>query len=231
MNQIRAIFFDLDHTLWDYEQNSEETLTELFHEHELKALLRCSSQDFLECFQRVNARLWDQYNHHQINRDTIRERRFSEIFKTFDVEHETLALELSDLYINRCPTKSNLLPFAREALDYLSANYPLHILSNGFDDVQAVKLASSNIRGYFGEVITSETTGHRKPSAEIFRYACARIGMPENDCLMVGDNYHADILGAMGADLSAMYYNPLGIRQTQQPHFDIKCLSEIPKHL
>ncbi len=231
MNQIRAIFFDLDHTLWDYDQSSNETLTELFQEHSLRSLLQCTAADFIECFQEVNARLWDQYNHHIINRDAIRARRFSEIFHAFNVENEPLALLLSDQYIQECPTKPNLLPYAREALDYLAKAYPLHILSNGFDDVQSVKLTSSNIRGYFGEVITSETTGHRKPSAEIFRYACERIDMPEADCLMIGDNFKADILGAMSVNMSAMYYNPLGVRQKEQPHFEIKCLSEIRKHL
>ena len=227
MSHIRAIFFDLDHTLWDYEVNSRDTLSERFREHYLSSLLGCTTDDFLKTFERVNHKLWDQYNHHLIDRDTIRKRRFSTIFSEYGVTNDPLSLEISDQYISRCPTKTHLLPHALETLDYLHKTYPLHILSNGFDDVQAIKLESAGIRSYFGEVITSETSGHRKPSREIFHFACERIGMQQGNCLMIGDNFHADILGAMDAELRAMYFNPLGVRQTRRPHWEIRCLSEI----
>ncbi len=230
-DRIRAIFFDLDHTLWDYEVNSRETLSELFSDHQLSSLLGCSADDFLRTFERVNGQLWDQYNHKQIERDEIRTRRFEHIFRHYDYENPGLSLTISDNYISQCPEKPNLLPFARETLDYLKDHYALHILSNGFDDVQAVKLEKSGIRNYFGEVITSETTGHRKPAKEIFDYSCDCIGLASDECLMIGDNYKADILGAMDANLTAMFYNPMRIKVERKPHFEIECLSEIPNHL
>jgi YjjG family noncanonical pyrimidine nucleotidase len=229
--RIKAIFFDLDHTLWDYEVNSRETLTELFYDHRLSSLLGCSTDDFLRTFGKINEVLWDKYNHKQIERDEIRTQRFEYIFNQFGLENRNLSLTVSENYISQCPEKANLLPFARETLDYLKDHYALHILSNGFDDVQAVKLEKSGIRDYFGKVITSETTGHRKPAREIFDYACRSIGLTSDECLMIGDNYRADILGAMDANMTAMFYNPMRIRVERKPHFEIECLSEIPNHL
>jgi len=230
-DQIKAIFFDLDHTLWDYEVNSRETLTDLFCSYSLDTLLGCNTDEFLRTFQKVNFKLWDQYNHQQIDREEIRTQRFARVFREYGSDDKKLALSVSDEYIAQCPAKPNLLPFARETLDYLRENYELHILSNGFDDVQAIKLESSGIRPYFGTVITSETTGHRKPSREIFQYSCRQIGYPSEACLMIGDNYRADILGAMDAELQAMFYNPMRLKVERQPHFEICCLSEIPNHL
>ncbi|MEJ2005974.1 MAG: YjjG family noncanonical pyrimidine nucleotidase [Cyclobacteriaceae bacterium] len=229
--KIKAIFFDLDHTLWDYEVNSRETLSELHDRHHLGFLLGCNTDDFLRTFERVNFALWEKYNHREIDRDTIRTSRFHEIFRHYGFENPGLALQISDEYIEDCPAKSNLLPFARESLDYLKTEYELHILSNGFDDTQAVKLEASGIRSFFGEVITSETTGHRKPAREIFDYSCRRIGYSSAECLMIGDNYKADILGAMDAELNAMFFNPMRVKVDRSPHFEIGCLSEITNHL
>jgi putative hydrolase of the HAD superfamily len=227
MKQYEALFFDLDHTLWDYETNSRDTLHELHKDFNLREKYGISLQQFFAKFEEVNHKLWSRYNNREINRDHIRSDRFRDILTSFYIEDEALSAELSRLYIDRCPAKTSLFPFAMDCLTYLQERYPLYILTNGFDDVQAIKLKNASIHTFFREVITSETTGHRKPSKEIFEHAVARAGVHAERCLMVGDNLQADIAGALNAGLHAAFFNPLGHKHTLRPHFEISCLSEV----
>ncbi len=227
MKSYDAIFFDLDHTLWDYETNSRLTLEELHAEYGLYTTYGITSQQFLTTFGKVNHTLWDRYNRGEIDREVIRTRRFQQILAKYFVEDDALSTTLSSEYIGRCPTKTSLFPYAMEILHYLQEKYPLYILTNGFDDVQDIKLSASSIKNFFRKVITSETTGHRKPSREIFQHAvdCA-AGQPER-CLMIGDNLQADIAGALNAGLHAAFFNPNNTRHSLTPQFEINCLSEV----
>ncbi len=227
MSLYDAIFFDLDHTLWDYETNSRYTLLELHDEYKLQERYGISSRDFLSSFNEVNHGLWDRYNKREIDREEIRSQRFRQILLRYYVENNELSNVLSDDYITRCPTKTYLFPYALEILDYLRNKYPLFILTNGFDDVQEVKLHRSELKPYFQGVITSETTGHRKPSPEIFLHAVKEAGVTPARCLMIGDNLMADIRGAMDAGLHAAYFNPARNRHSLSPHYEISCLSEV----
>lgn len=227
MKTYDAIFFDLDHTLWDYETNSRLTLCELHEEFELMPAMGIPQNDFLHTFNKVNHALWDRYNRGEINRDHIREERFAQILRSWYVENDQLADTLSREYIHRCPQKTSLFPHAVEMLTYLSEKYRLFILTNGFDDVQEVKLTQAAIRPFFQQVITSETTGHRKPSREIFSHALSCAASTGDRCLMIGDNLQADIAGALNAGLHAAYFNPNGQRHALKPHYEISCLSEV----
>jgi YjjG family noncanonical pyrimidine nucleotidase len=227
MNTYQAVFFDLDHTLWDYETNSRDTLYELHTEFQLQEKYGISSMDFFNKFSEVNHHLWNQYNAREIDRDRIRTDRFRSILSSYYVENNSLSDDLSQAYISRCPTKTSLFPFAIECLQYLQKKYPLFILTNGFDDVQGIKLTSAALTGYFKNVITSETTGHRKPSLEIFHHAVTMAKVRPDQCLMVGDNLQADIAGAMNAGLHAAYFNPFSKRHSLQPHFEFSCFSQM----
>ncbi len=227
MNRYDAIFFDLDHTLWDYETNSRSTLCELHEEFGLEKKYGIGGQQFLEHFGKVNHSLWDLYNKGEIDREHIRERRFRDILQAWYVENKLLSDTLSDEYIRRCPRKTSLFPHATEILGYLAGKYPLFILTNGFDDVQEVKLTNASIRQYFRQVITSETTGHRKPSREIFSHALTCANVNPDKSLMIGDNLHADIAGALNSGWHAAYFNPARHRHSFTPHYEISCLSEV----
>ena len=228
---IRTIFFDLDHTLWDYEVNSRETLSDLFREHSLKSLLGCTLDDFLRTFRKINEELWHLYNHHKIDRDTIRDTRFQKIFATFGIENQSLSERVGREYLEICPTKPNLFPHAIETLEYLSGNYPLHIITNGFNDIQDIKLRSSKLRDYFDVIVTSESAGHRKPSKEIFSFACMQAASRRHESLMIGDNLNADIEGAMAAELKAMYFNPSRIPHSSSPDYEISHLKQVTELL
>ncbi|MEX2335787.1 MAG: YjjG family noncanonical pyrimidine nucleotidase [Fulvivirga sp.] len=227
MQKYRAIFFDLDHTLWDYEKNSHETLSELYHSYELKNQCGFSFDQFYYHFGRINQRLWNQFNHGIVERSAIREERFSRIFNHFHIDDLDLAIRISDDYLKQCPVKTNLFPHAHDVLQYLQQKYKLYILTNGFDDVQKVKIVQSNLNGYFQGMITSETIGHRKPSREIFDHAREIAGVSTNESLMVGDNLTADILGAKNAAIDSVYFNPLKKIHNESLNAEIHCLSQL----
>ena len=231
MKKYSTVFFDLDHTLWDYDTNSRETLTEIYYEYSFDNRSKVNLEDFLHVFDKVNEKLWANYNKGHINRDDIRNQRFKRIFKEFGIRHDPLALEISDEYIKRCPTKKHLIPYAISTLNYLQGNYMLCLLTNGFNDVQSVKLSKSGLKTYFKYVITSESSGHRKPSKEIFEYSLNLAGVNSQQAIMVGDNLNADIYGAKRAEIDQVYFNPGKTVHNQKVTHEINCLSRLSKIL
>ena len=163
MVAYQCVFFDLDHTLWDYETNCAETLQDIFHRYELQHRGVISFPEFLKAFLNVNNSLWEQYDRGHIGHESIRYERFHRILKEVGVDDYEMSLRLSKHYVSESPKGKNLMPQAIEILDYLAASYPLYIITNGFAEIQSTKLASSGIGKYFKKIITSEQAGHRKP--------------------------------------------------------------------
>ncbi len=231
MPSYRHLFFDLDHTLWDFERCSGETLEELFQEHQLHTLGMECVADFVVTFRNVNRQLWHQYGAGQITQQQLRESRFILVLNQLGVVQTDITAKLTEQYLLRCSSKSYLLPYAREVLDYLKEKYILHIITNGFDEVQSIKMASSGITGYFRHIVTSQKAGCHKPNRLIFDYArqLARA-LPEH-CLMIGDSLEADIAGARNAGIDHVFYNYERLSHNETPTYEIQCLSELMKML
>ncbi len=218
------LFFDLDHTLWDYPRASRETLTEL---HQIFGL-DVDLQKFILIFEQVNASLWHKYNHGLIDREFLRTYRFAMVFDELGVEFGRCE-QLNQFYVDICCTKPYLIAYAVDILKLLKSHFTLHIITNGFVATQTAKLHASGIAHFFTTVTTSEDSGYRKPNPAIFRFALEKAGaVPENSA-MIGDNYSADIVGAMAAGLRPVYFNPAGLECPEKIVDQIRCLSEIPK--
>ena len=222
-----SVFFDLDHTLWDYDANSEHTLVELYEYYALFEKGIHNTRAFTQSFTNVNNHLWEAYNKNQISSQVIRENRFKMIFARFGLTDDRLADQLARDYLEICPTKGKLLPHALEVLDYLQPRYQLFIITNGFNDVQHRKLESSGITDYFTEVITSESTGHKKPAKEIFDHALELSGHNNQEVVMVGDNLEADIKGANRSRIDTIFFNPGEISHRESVVHEIISLSEL----
>ncbi len=228
MPHYKCVLFDLDHTLWDYETNCAEALHELYHSYQLKDFGVETFEAFHSTFVSINTNLWDRYDKGEIHRDIIRFERFDRILKKMGVDNYTLSLQLSDDYINESPKKKNLMPGAKDMLDYLfHANYPLYIITNGFDEIQSTKLASSGIEKYFLEVVTSQKAGHKKPAKEIFHYALSKSGFTPHQAIMIGDNLITDIGGAKNAAIDAVYFNPHKTMHSENVHYEIQSLNQL----
>ena len=224
--RYKCIFFDLDHTLWDYECNSRETLFELHASYKLhdKGI---DFDGFHENFKRVNSQLWELYDRGLISNEVIRDSRFKQILEPFQIYEEKLCADLSHEYLYGCPKKSNLVPYAREILEYLSAHYSLTVVTNGFDELQSVKLSSGNINHYFNHVITSQRAGFKKPSREIFDYALSVNNLQCHEVIMIGDNLLTDIAGAKNASIDSVFYNPGAVNHSAETNQEIRSLSEL----
>lgn len=227
MKSYRSILFDLDHTLWDYETNSTETLQELFNQHQLVEQGVPSFSDFLKTFVSVNTQLWTLYDTGQLHRDVIRYERFHKIMLELGIDNYDLSLKLSDEYVDMSPKKGTLMPNAIEVLDYLYPRYPMTIVTNGFDEIQSTKLASSGITSYFKSIVTSARAGHKKPAKEIFEFALAESGFESHETVMIGDNLLTDIGGARNASLDTVFYNPNKVAHQEQTHYEIQDLKEL----
>ena len=227
MKKYKSVFFDLDHTLWDYDTNSYETLNELFAEHKINELPGVQFNHFHDSFQRVNLKLWDQYDRGFIDRDVIRNDRFKMVLSELGAEDHNLAFRLSEHYSVLSPTKQNLVANAFEVLDYLFERYPLYLVTNGFEVMQSAKVESGGIRKYFVEVITSEKAGHKKPAREIFDFTLDLGGFKKEDAIMVGDNLLTDMAGAFNAGIDSVFFNPKKEIHKEKVTYEITNLLEL----
>ena len=225
------VFFDLDHTLWDFETNSRETLQDLYEELNLSDRGIQQFEVFHETYHHYNQIFWDRFRKGFINREELRWKRMWRTLVDFKIADENLARDMSERYLEILPTKKNLFHDTLEILNYLEARaYPMHLITNGFEKVQHAKMKHSGITHYFTEVITSEAAGIMKPHAAIFEYALQKTGALAAQSIMIGDTLDADILGANNAGIDTVYFNP-AVPHTEEivPTFVIQQLSELKK--
>ncbi|GAA4331037.1 YjjG family noncanonical pyrimidine nucleotidase [Mucilaginibacter gynuensis] len=206
--KYQHIFFDLDHTIWDFDKNAEETLHELYIAHRLNDIGLPSADVFIETYTRNNHQLWADYHVGKISKQALRETRFKKTFLDLGLHPDVMPLTFEDEYVQLCPTKTNLFPHAHETLQYLQGKYTLHLITNGFKESTELKTAGTNIAGYFQNIIISEVVGVNKPDKAIFEHAVALANCTKDCCLMIGDSVEADIRGALNYGMDAIYFNP-----------------------
>lgn len=220
------IFFDLDHTLWDFEKNSKVALQELFTEHQLSALLGCDFNEFYTVYHHINKEFWEQYRLHKVTREQLRNGRFIGTLQHFNYNDEALAFHISENYIKLSPYKKELFDGALRILDYLSRKgYLLHIITNGFNEVQYVKLTESKLLPYFKTITTSEHAGFNKPDEKIFLHALEKAGAKKAESIMIGDNIEADIEGAIKFGIKAIWFNPTN--ESNGSQFQFKTITHL----
>lgn len=223
----KHIFFDLDHTLWDFDRNSSECLVELFDTFRLADVGIVSCEEFSRQFIAINRKLWADYDKNLIEHTYIRQHRFPLVFQSLGVDERAVHADLNAEYLKLLPQKPHLLESARELLDHLHGRYILHIITNGFAEIQAVKMNSSEIAHYFVNVVTSENANAKKPDPLVFQYAMDISGATVSESLMIGDNYEADILGAKSVGMDTVFYNPQGMVVDNKPTYDIRHWKEL----
>lgn len=198
------IFFDLDHTLWDFEKNSALAFEQVLAEMKMPF----SIEQFLNYYVGINAEYWDRYSLNQISQQELRVGRIRDTFNLLDFSTSSdQIVEVGDKYLNYLTSYNYLFDGAIEILTYLNDKYRLHIITNGFDQVQARKIKNSGIEKYFQTITNSELAGVKKPDAKIFTYALQLAKVAVSDTVMIGDNLLADIEGAQKVGMDVIYYN------------------------
>lgn len=224
----KDIFFDLDHTIWDFDLNAKETLHELYYVYRFDKLFNQASSDlFIETYTENNHRLWHLYHHGRIDRETLRKARFEDTFKQLGVDPSLFPIAFEEDYLTICPTKTNLFPHAHETLAYLQGKYSLHLISNGFKEACEKKLKHSNLLPYFQTVVISEDVGVNKPNPQIFEHAISQGEASIELSVMIGDNLDADVRGAQNFGMDAIFFNPSQVEKPDDIKFMIIDLKEL----
>lgn len=226
-NNIQHIFFDLDHTLWDFDKNSGLAFELLFKEEKIDIGL----QEFLDAYLPINFNYWELYRNNQISKEALRIGRLKETFELLKLEVSAeIIIVLSDKYIQFLPNYNHLLEDTVEVLEYLHSKYQLHIITNGFEEIQHHKLVNSKIASFFSTVTTSEEAGVKKPHLQIFEKALQKSNALSKNSLMIGDNYEADVEGAINAGMRSVYFDYYQKNEVLET-LQIQKLNELRKYL
>lgn len=226
--KIEHIFFDLDHTLWDFEKNSDLTFHKLFEKHAIDTNL----SEFLSVYKPLNREFWKLYREEKISKEALRYQRLK---KAFDTVNYSISDSLIDVvaieYIEYLPHFNHLFEHTFEVLDYLKPKYQLHIITNGFEEIQTKKMQSSNIHHYFDKIITSESVGVKKPNPKVFEHAIQVANARIENSIMIGDSIEADIEGALQVGMQAIHCNFEGEKIDQKKFISITSLKQIKQYL
>lgn len=230
--KYKHLFFDLDHTLWDFDANAKATLQQLHIDLNLVDKGIHDFDLFYKNYLVHNEKLWERYRNGYIKQEELRIKRMWLTLLDFKVANEELAKQLSELFLQLLPTRTILFPDTKEVLQYLTdKGYQLHLITNGFELTQHGKLNSSGLAGFFRYVITSEGSNSLKPQKEIFDYALMKTGATVNESIMIGDSIEVDIAGAIAAGMDQVHVNYNGAEQSLNPTYTITALRQLKEFL
>jgi len=226
--KIEHIFFDLDHTLWDFEKNSALTFRKILPE----AGVNLEFNEFIECYSPINAKYWKLYREERVSKSDLRYSRLKDTFDAlnYEVQDEVINF-LSEEYINQLANFNHLFDGTFEILEYLKEKYQLHIITNGFEEIQSLKMRKSGIIDFFKEVITSESVGVKKPNPKVFNYAIEKANAKPEVSMMIGDNLEADIQGALNVGMQVIHYNSENLSEIPQNVTSVNHLLEIKRYI
>ena len=204
IENVKHIFFDLDHTLWDFDRNSALTFDKIFKLNQLELDI----ESFLNVYEPINLNYWKLYREEKIDKQNLRYKRLKDSFDAVAYKVEDAVINrLSEDYIAHLSSFNHLFEGTFELLDYLKPNYQLHIITNGFQEAQYSKMSSSRILPYFKTITNSEMAGVKKPHPRIFEHALKSAQAISSESLMIGDNYEADILGAQNVGFQVILFD------------------------
>lgn len=230
MPHYRHLLFDLDNTLWNFTENARSALHEVYVHYQLHKYYPDFEAYFFQ-FEEYNTILWQLYGTGKITKEFLCTERFLFPLRKFGVLNELLAKEMSDYYLHQCCLQTVVMPHTFETLDYLRPRYEMHVISNGFTEVQYRKLDTSGLSGYFNKIFLSEEIGYHKPNPEFFAHIFTVIDATKEECLVIGDNFGADIEGAMNVGIDQVFYTPQSTPASRQPTYTIHDLSELRSFL
>lgn len=225
---IKHVFFDLDHTLWDFESNSEKAYEISFKENKVDVNL----SDFLKEYIIINFNYWKLYREEKVTKEALKYGRLRDAFDAvnYAISDEVIN-QLANDYLLHLPTFNKLFDGAVEVLEYLKPKYKLHIITNGFSEIQYNKIEQSGIKHYFTELITSDTVGVKKPNPKVFYYALKKANAQAHQSIMIGDSLEADVQGALNVGMKAIHFNPSQGILFNKHNDEIHNLFEIKKYL
>ena len=225
--EVKDVFFDLDHTLWDFDKNSMLAFKRVFDRFQVEV----EFDSFMKVYEPINLEYWKKFREERVTKEALRRGRLMDSFDKFNIKYPVHIIDdLADAYIEELPLDNHLFDGALNILDYLTGKYQLHIITNGFEEVQYKKLRNSNIYHYFSTITTSEEVGLKKPNPLVFLKALEKANTNPEQSVMIGDSFEADILGAKNIGMDSIFYNYRN-ENVSSDFIIINNLSEIKSHL
>ncbi len=225
--QYKHLFFDWDHTLWDFETNSERSLTSIYYEFDLRRFGLQSPQHFIDTYKPLNKKLWTEFREGKIDAQTVKIKRFQECLKQFSLTDLELIRQIKSFYLEELPKGGDLMPNVEESLELLSKQYTLHIVTNGFLEVTQQKIQHSSIAKLFTTILSAEEVGVLKPNKKVFEEAFKRANATAKNSLFIGDNLIADIQGPKRVGMHQVFYNPNRQSHSESPTYEISDIKEL----
>ncbi len=224
----KHLFFDLDRTLWDFERNSKTALRQIFNESGLHSKIK-NFYDFLNTYKRINHELWVDYAKGKVEKSVLRIARFERTLDAFKIQDAELAAHMDGEYLRISPMQKNLFPGTIETLEELKRNnYRMHIITNGFREVQHIKLENCGLSAFFDVVVCSEEVGKNKPDPAIFHHSLEKAGAKLDHSVMIGDDLTADIGGSSKIGMKNVLFDPEEHFRNYSGDYRIRRLDELP---
>lgn len=224
---ITDVYFDLDHTLWDFDKNSELAFDKIF-KNDYPTI---DTKLFVETYAPINQYCWKLYQVDKISHEELRYKRLKDTFDALEISIVDEEInKISEDYIQYLPESNLLFDGAKDILEYLKPKYNLHIITNGFAEVQYKKLQNSGISAYFSSVTNSEMAGVKKPHPKIFEHALSLTNVSKENSIMIGDCLEADVKGALDFGMDAIHFNEQKVEIPEHIK-QINYLSELKNHL
>ncbi len=230
-SKYKHLFFDLDRTLWDFDKSAIEALEDIYENLELAQKGIADFKEFYYKYTDHNLRLWDMYREGMLEKNVLRWKRFYLTLLDYGIDNKQLAKVIGADFVEISPRKVNLLPHVMETLEYLAPKYHLHLITNGFQEVQQIKIKVSGMDRYFEKLITSEEAGVKKPDPRIFYYALKKTGALSAESLMIGDDYAVDIESARQVGIDQVFFDPNGLSEENDCTFKIDNLLSLCEFL
>ncbi len=229
--EFKHIFFDLDRTLWDFEANSQDEILFMYAEFKLVNLGVSLPLEFVKVYKQFNELCWEEYLKGNLSQVELRYKRFLDTLNYFGIQDLKMAKQMGQLYVERSPFRTKLIEHSIDVLIYLkSKNYQLHIITNGFEEVQHIKLRESKLEDFFTTITTSEMANAKKPDLRIFEFALKIANATIEESVYIGDDLLVDIEGAINAGIESIYFNPNKKIHNMCTFLDISSLIEIKSH-
>lgn len=226
--KTKHLFFDLDRTLWDFDKNSEIALNKLFVELNLHQTIQDFSS-FHELYKTHNSRLWKLYGSGKLKKEELRNERFRVTLEQFEINDPVLIQQMSDGYVEISPQQTALFPHTIETLNGLQKEgFNMHIITNGFKEVQHIKLQKSGLENFFDVIVCSEDVGKNKPSPDIFHHSMQRAQAKPGESAMIGDDYEVDVMGALSVGMKGILFDPHNEHTHFEDNYRIRQLDELP---
>lgn len=227
MQHIKHIFFDLDHTLWDFEKNSELAFKQIFKEQKIDL----DFDEFMRVYSSINFDYWKMFREEKVTRAALKYGRLKDTFDAFKYSVSDMFInKMADDYLAYLPNSNYLIDGTIELLDYLTPKYELHIITNGFKEVQNKKIKESNIAKYFNVIVTSESVGVKKPNPKVFEFALEKAKAKPEESIMIGDSFEADIMGAFNVGLLPIHFD-VEQKSSNNSFVSVKSLVDLKQYL